>query len=291
MGFIFVVPSLIGLFVFFLYPMINSFIISLSDVVIDQNKGLLATMKGFGNYNDALYVNTEFLPKLTSSLMDMLTSVPVIVLFSFFAATIINQKFKGRTIARVIFLLPIVLSSSAIMTFDTWDALQSGMRSGGFKNIDTAANALANFRMADVIRSFSGLPDSVIATLAGYVDGIYQIVRMSGIQILIMFAGLQSISPSLFEAADVEGASSWEKYWLITFPMISPVLLLATVYTIIDSFTAYNNWVVVLIKDTMFASQKFGLGSAMAFIYFAIVSVIVALVMFIGNKAVFYYDK
>jgi ABC-type sugar transport system permease subunit len=114
---------------------------------------------------------------------------------------------------------------------------------------------------------------------------------MSGIQILIIFAGLQSISPSIYEAANVEGASGWEKYWLITFPMVSPVLLLSVVYTIIDSFTAFNNWVVVLIKNTMFGKQEFATGSAMSFIYFAIVSTFVGLVILIGNKVVFYYDK
>jgi ABC-type sugar transport system permease subunit len=122
------------------------------------------------------------------------------------------------------------------------------------------------------------------------VDRIYDIVSASGVQILIFLAGLQSISPSLFEASNIEGATGWENFWKITFPMVSPLILVNTVYSVIDSLTNSNNTVMELIRDTAFASQDYGMSSAMAWIYFMAILVIVGLVMWIISKLVFYYD-
>ena len=90
--------------------------------------------------------------------------------------------------------------------------------------------------------------------------------------------------------AKVEGATSWEIFWKITFVLISPMLLLCTIYSIVDSFTAYNNQVILAVKEQMYGMGNYGLASAMSWIYFAIVTVILALVAVVGSKMVFYYD-
>lgn len=288
-GFCFVLPSIIGLIAFFIVPLFSSLAYSFSDVKLTEN-GMSTTLIGFSNYSNALTKNAQFLPKLTQSILNMIINAPIVVIFSFFAATLLNQQFKGNKIARIIFLLPIVMASTALMNLDTWDVFQGGMRSGGYRAVD-AASAVENFNLSEFLILYSGLPEGFITFLSDAVGRVYEIVRMSGVQILIIFTGLQSISPSLYEASNVEGATAWENFWLITFQMVSPVLLLSLIYSIIDSFTAFNNWVLVLIDDTMFQYQQFGLASSMAWIYFVIIAFILLVVAFISRKGVYYGDN
>ena len=127
--------------------------------------------------------------------------------------------------------------------------------------------------------------------LSNAINGIYDIVVASGVQILIFLAGLQSISPSLYEASSMEGATAWENFWKITFPMISPIILVNSVYTIIDLFTNETNEMMKNIKSTIFNDIKYGYGSAMAWIYFVCIAVILLIVGGLISRKVFYYDE
>lgn len=289
-GVCFALPCIIGLVVFFLFPMVQSLIISFSSVDTTA-QGMVTQFVGIDYYKDALFEDAFFLQKLTVCLTDVIKNVPITVMFSFFAATLLNQKFKGNKVARVIFLLPIVMASATMMTLDSWDMFQSGMRSSSYREIEASASALQNFDLAGFLTQYSGLPVGMVTFLTGAVGAVYTLVRMSGVQTLILFTALQSVSPSLFEAANVEGATGWEKFWLITFPMISPMLLVSVIYTIIDTFTAFNNWVILYINDLMFVKFQYSLATAMSWMYFVIIVVILGLVAYIGSKKVFYYDK
>ena len=127
--------------------------------------------------------------------------------------------------------------------------------------------------------------------LSNAINGIYDIVVASGVQILIFLAGLQSISPSRYEASSMEGATAWENFWKITFPMISPIILVNSVYTIIDLFTNETNEMMKNIKSTIFNDIKYGYGSAMAWIYFVCIAVILLIVGGLISRKVFYYDE
>mgnify|MGYP002621269429 FL=1 len=118
------------------------------------------------------------------------------------------------------------------------------------------------------------------------IDAIYDIVMASGIQIIIFLTGLQAISPSLYEAADVEGCTAWESFWKITFPMVSPLLLVNTIYTIIDFFTKNDNQVMERIYEVMYKDFKFGIASAMSWIYFAVALLFILISSFIISRAV-----
>jgi len=134
----------------------------------------------------------------------------------------------------------------------------------------------------------AGVNESVVLYLTGAVDRIYDIVSQSGVQILIFLAGIQSISPYLYEAAKIEGATGYEAFWKITFPMVSPLILVNVVYTVIDSFG--NNAMTQLVREVGFTNFNFGLSSAMAWIYFVAVTLILAIAMWIISRRVFYYD-
>ena len=118
------------------------------------------------------------------------------------------------------------------------------------------------------------------------IDAIYDIVMASGIQIIIFLTGLQAISPSLYEAADVEGCTAWESFWKITFPMVSPLLLVSCIYTIIDFFTKNDSPVMDRVYEVMYSMIQYGRASAMSWIYFGVSLAFVMISSFIITRAV-----
>jgi len=285
MGYLFVLPFIIGLITFFLVPLVQSFIFSLNKLEVAEGGYNLIPM-GFENYNRALRVHASYVRDLWESVRYMIANVPLIIIFSFFAANLLNQKFKGRSLARAIFFLPVIVTSGVMLVVDSGDLLQSSL---GMTQTDGTEGAFRAVELARLLLQ-TRLSERFIDYIIGAVDAIYDIVSASGVQILVFLAGLQSISPSLFEASNIEGATGWENFWKITFPMVSPLILVNTVYTIIDLLTNSSNTVMELIRDTAFASQDYGMSSAMAWIYFAAILLIVGLVMWIVSKLVFYYD-
>jgi len=285
MGYLFVLPFIIGLITFFLVPLIQSFIFSINKLeVVEGGYNLLPV--GLSNYNRALRVHATYARDLVESVLYMLTNVPLIIIFSFFAANLLNQKFKGRSLARAIFFLPVILTSGVMLVIDSGDLLQSSL---GMTQTDGQEGAFRAVELARLLLR-SRLSPTFIDHIISAVDRIYEIVSASGVQILVFLAGLQSISPSLFEASNIEGATGWENFWKITFPMVSPLILVNTVYSIIDSLTNSSNVVMGMIRDTAFASNDYGLSSAMAWLYFLAILVIVGIVVKLVSKVVFYYE-
>ena len=123
------------------------------------------------------------------------------------------------------------------------------------------------------------------------INNIYSIVNRSGVQMLIFLAALQSISPAIYESCKIDGATAWETFWKITFPMISPMILVNAVYTIIDSFTTDSNQVMTYISGVYSRTGGMVLSSAMSWIYFLIVILIVAVIAGIFSAFVFYGRK
>ena len=136
----------------------------------------------------------------------------------------------------------------------------------------------------------SGMASEVFGVIFDMIDSIYDIVMASGIQIIVFLSGLQSISPSLYEAADVEGCSAWESFWKITFPMVSPLLLVNCIYTIIDFFMKNDNRVMELIYQVTYQDFKFGISAAMSWMYFGIALAFIGICSFIISKAVKSYE-
>ena len=95
---------------------------------------------------------------------------------------------------------------------------------------------------------------------------------------LIFLAGLQSISPTIYESCQIDGATSWETFWKITFPMISPMILVNAVYTVIDSFTTDSNTIMKFISNEYLQPDGKGTSTAMAWMYFLIVIAMVGII-------------
>lgn len=275
-GLLFISPFLVGFFFFFFVPICQSIIYSFSEFSFGR-EGMVTTFVGLDNYRYVLQEHPTFVRDLTETIINMVRDVPLILLYSFFAAELLNQKIPGRTLARVIFFLPVIMGAGVILRMERTDYILDVV----------SVDASQGMGMGAVLLPFLTelkLPMGFIEYLLFAIDRIPMIIRASGIQILIFLAGLQSIPRSLYEASDVEGASAWENFWLITFPLMVPLIVTSVVYSIIDSFTAADNYVIDLIRSTIFSSRGYGASSAMAWIYFSIVIVILAVTMGIISK-------
>ncbi len=288
-GYLFILPFLIGFIGIFLPMIIQSVQFSFSNMTVGDSGYELskAAKHGFEHYIRALTIDPDFNKMLLKAIGDMVAKVPLVIIFSFFMANILNQKFHGRAIARSILFFPVILTSGVILGLENSDLLLSTLNPTG----ETVADLATMHNVAGLLLEYTDLPENVVLFLANAVNGVYDIIIASGVQILIFLAGLQSISPSLYESASMEGATGWQAFWKITFPMISPLILVNSVYTIIDAFISETNEIMQEIQSTIFTDVKYGYGSAMAWIYFLCIVVILLVVGGIISKHVYYNDE
>jgi ABC-type sugar transport system permease subunit len=286
-GLLFVTPWLVGFVLLMAVPFLQSLQFSFTKLTI-TSIGYKLDFVGFDNYHNIFLVDPNYVRELTAAFTSMALNVPLIIFFSLFTATLLSQKFRGRMFARAIIFLPVVLSSGVIAKLDSGNFLAQLI---GSATSDMESNFSYNgFKSSQLVEMLlnSGMNRDLVFYLSGAVDQIYHIISLSGIQILIFLAGLQSIAPSLYEAAKIEGATGYEAFWKITFPMISPLILTNMVYTIIDSF--YNNGVTSMIQNAAFGRLEFGISAAMSWVYFLIISLVLVLSTYFVSKRVFYYD-
>jgi len=216
----------------------------------------------------------------------MLTQVPATIIISFFMALILNQSFKGRTFVRAIFFLPVILSSGVLVGLEYNNSLLAGMQDYIKENTNSAQITAT----LESILSTTGFGNKYLEMVYSIVNSIYDVVIASGIQIIIFLSGLQTIPKSMFEAATIEGCTAWESFWKITLPMVSSVILVNVIYTIVDFFTKSNSQVMTKISDTMIQRMDYGFSSAMAWVYFLAVLLIIGVFSLITSRWVYYYE-
>ncbi len=274
-GFMFVLPWFMGFLFFFLQPLLMSLNFSFSEISMFNNYA--TTWAGTQNYLDALK-NPDFVQKLTTTLGDLLVNVPVIIVFSLFVAVLLNRKFIGRGLVRAIFFLPVIVTTGVVMKAFNSESDASAVMQG-----EAAKGTLFAVTDAAEILNNTGLPEGVLEYMTKISDRIFNIIWQSGIQILLFLAALQGISPSLYEASDVEGATGWETFWLITFPSVSPIIIVNVVYTIIDSFSSNDNVLLTLIENKI-GNFDFATASAMSWMYFILIFIVIGLVYILLQK-------
>lgn len=284
-GLYFILPWFIGFLFLFLAPLVSSFRYGLSKLKV-TNEGFTLNFVGLDNYKEALFSHESYVRTLTESFVNIVVNTPLIIIFSLFFAVILNQKFRGRVLARAIFFLPVILASGIIASIESGDLMQSVVRSAN-DSTGGGLSLMKNLQLTALLLD-SGMSPVLVQYFTSAVSRIYEIVSQSGVQILIFLAGLQSISPSLYEAAKIEGSTGYEAFWKITFPMISPLILTNLVYTIIDSFISDKTS--RLVVETAFKSYNFGLSAAMAWIYFAVIAFVLWITTLLVSRKVFYQD-
>ena len=292
-GWFFVLPFVIGILVVYLPIILDSICYSFFEISTVRGGGYQLTFQGLKYYQDALK-NPTFSTTLLSGVKQLLIDTPMILIFSLFIAVVLNQKMLGRAAFRAIFFIPVVLSTGLMETINASDTLSDYMGGGEGGGISDGSGGNASSEIVsamDIERLFSGIKigSGLVDYVANAVNSIYDIVNRSGVQMLIFLAGLQGISPSIYEASSIEGATAWETFWKITFPMISPMILVNAVYTVIDSFTSKSNVVMTFISNYQLTDNV--VSSAMSWIYFLVVILIIAVVAGIFSAFVFYQKK
>ncbi len=292
-GWIFVLPFLIGFVVVYLPIIWNSIFMSFNTLKIVSGGGYTLTWCGLENYQYALFEDPSFVQTLVTGLGELAFDIPAILIFSLFMAVLLNQKMAGRAVFRAIFFIPVILSTGIMETIEGQNLMGTMMESSGSVDGSESSTAAEIVSVMDIERLFSSMKvgQELVEFVAKMVNEIYDIVNRSGVQMLIFLAGLQSISPAIYEACRIDGATSWETFWKITFPMISPMILVNGVYTIIDSFTTNSNSVMSFIDRVYQESDGMVHSSAMAWMYFLIVMLILAAVVGIFSAFVFYQKR
>ena len=279
-GWLFALPWLIGLVYFFIIPFAQSVWYSFNDVKISETEaGLTYNFVGFDNFKYMLFKESTFNQSLVSSVTDLLYTVPVVLIFSVFIAILLNQEFKGRMLMRGLFFLPVIIASGVVIEIIQGDVFSNNNTQEVQTIFQTGAIEAAMSRV--------GLPSQIVEIITGVTSGIFDLSWKSGIQILLFISALQGIPVSYYEAASMEGASAWESFWKITFPVLSPTLFLAAIYTIIDSFVDIGNPVMKRILER-FDALYYGIASASAVVYFIVIMLVVGLVALIFSKRLFH---
>ena len=296
-GWLFVMPFIIGFVLIYLPIIIDSIKYSFCEVkIIPQSRGggIDLTFVGWANYKEVL-TGTEyesFLPTLLKGLETIALEIPMILMFSLFMAVLLNQKMVGRAFFRAMLFLPVILATGIMETVSAQDinemssssSIDDGSGQSTTENMAYFTSVQSMFQMLDL-----PVGGGLIKYVSAAVESIFDIVNRSGVQILIFLAGLQSISPAIYESVQIDGATSWETFWKITFPMISPMILVNAVYTVIDSFTTESNPVMQYVMNVYTNSKVYS--SAMSWMYFLIVILVIAAVAGIFSAFVFYQRR
>ena len=301
-GWIFILPFLIGIVLIYAAVIYESFIYSFAQynaIPAIKGGGYSLTWVGFDNFAKQLMATVDdegktFIELIFTSFAQQIIDIVIIIMLSLFVAVLLNQKMIGRTAFRAIFFIPVVVGAGIIAKIDgVGNTILESMMSTDGIDMGTAndtGNIVSAMDMTMMLQGL-GIGGSVVTILTDLVNNIYNIVNRSGVQMLIFLSGLQSISPSIYESCQMEGATAWETFWKITFPMISPMILVNAFYTIIDSFTAESNEVMQAIINISPDGVPSGLQSAAAWTYFAVVIIALGLVALIASKFVFYNRK
>ena len=298
-GWLFILPFLIGFVLIYLPMVAQSLEISISHITYVEGDPKFEFV-WFQNYVDAFSYTHDSAGMFAQALVEGLTTLafdlPAILLFSLFMAVMLNQKMAGRALFRSILFVPVVISTGVMESIQALDTNYDQMQNGSIED-GSGSSASGDFMtMTDLNWLFSNLAvgQELVTYVITIVNNIFSIVNRSGVQLLIFLAALQSVSPAIYESCKIDGATAWETFWKVTFPMISPMILVNAIYTVIDSFTTATNPVMTYISTVYVdTSTKWTreMSTAMSWIYFLIVMLIVALIAGVMSAFVFYQRK
>jgi oligogalacturonide transport system permease protein len=264
-GYGFIMIWVIGFALFTLLPLTETFRYSLNQVSVTATNINLSFVE-WGNYSRALFTDPNFIELLIGYTVETLVSVPIVLIFAMIIAMFLNLNFRFKGLFRVIFFLPIVITSGPVIRELT---AQGAASAPGVANLPAVAEFLQE------------LPRALRSPVEYLLTSFILILWFSGVQILIYLSSLQKIDQSVYEAASIDGASSWETFWKIVLPSLSTATVVNAIYTIVTLSHFSENKVIRYIYDQTYDVQGgIGYASAMAFIYFAVMIAILGIIYF-----------
>lgn len=273
-GYTFIAHWVLGIILFFIVPLANSIWYGFNEILIRPG-GVVKKFVGLKYFKDLLLMDANYTDNLGSSIGLMLYSLPIIIALSLILAVLLNQPFKGRTVFRAIFFIPVLLSNSVVMQLLNSEWMTMPLFSSG-----EAGTGIINYQ--EIIANIN-VPDQLTPMLVFLLSNTIQLIWSCGVQTILFLAGLQSISPSFYEVSKIEGANKWEEFWLITVPSLRHIISLVLIYTMIELFADMKN-IVVGDAYKLMVDQKYGESSAMLWMYFAIVVVLIGAVYVLYQK-------
>lgn len=282
-GLFYVLPFILGFFFLLIVPIAQSLIYSFSKLEMGSSVDL--TSVGLDNYKRLLFEDTELRQILLPALGDMALNVPIILIFSLLIAAFMN-KLPGGAVFQLIFFIPVILSAGIIPGLMHGDLVRLVVVDAG-----SDSGSIFNFGFLEDFLRLTGMGGALTGVISYAIHNIFKVLNSSGIQILVFYMALKSIPASLYEASDIEGATAWEAFWKITFPMVLPQFVVNAVYSIIDSFANSNNAVIRQLHQINFKLLDFGFGASAAWFYFAIIIAILAFVILILTRIERHYSS
>lgn len=288
-GYWYVMPFLVGAVLIFLPCLITSLLYSFQKIDFFEST---YDFVGWANYSKAFTQDTQFRQILLNSIGSMVLDTLIIIIFSFFIANLLNTRFIGRGLARTVFFLPVILATGIVAAAEAGGDAFNGMSAVTSSAGDQFSQlGLSNFFDLEEMLLQSGLNSTLVNGIVYAIDNTYHIINASGVQILIFLSALQSISPSVFEASMVEGATKWEEFWKITFPLLTPMIFVNIVYTVVDTFTNPSYGVMAYVQQQGIQKNDMGFASAMSWVYFAVVLVFLGLITVVISKRIVYIEE
>lgn len=279
-GIVFTLPLIIGLIVIFIPIFVKGIAFAFSNAVLDN--GIILTFNGLDNFKYALRVDPNYITLLLENLRDLIVTLPIIIIFSLFVAVLLNTDVWGRGFFRALFFLPVIACTGLLASLDSGNAVMDVMSGAAQGGESTIINSISD--VENILKSLRFSPE-LISIISESADKILDIVNRSGVQILIFLAGIQSISPSVYEAAKVEGAGAWEVFWKITLPMIFPMIGVNVLYTFLESITTENTSLVSYMSSLAFTKSEYGYSAAMAWFHCLMILLMIILVWLIYRIA------
>ena len=265
-GYIFLSPWLFAS-IFLLYiPLIFSLMLSFTKLLNVTSYSM--QFVGLDNFKKAFLEDVDFVPMFLTTIQDTFRNTPMILVFSLLIAIIISKKIKFQGFFRSVFFFPVLLGTGFIM-----------QQLLGQKVDQSAIEVARGILLPPQIQSYIGADASKYIT--DFLNSITLVMWKSGVQIIIALAGIQKIPSSIYESAKVDSASEWEIFWKITLPLLTPVLLLNTIYTIINSFTDSENGMVKYIIKVAFNDSDLNYAAAMGWVYFLFAFLLIGIVFLI----------
>lgn len=268
-GYIFVGPWILAAMALLFFPLVFSLVLSFSE--LENVTSYDMKFVGLTHYISAFRSDVSYVPMLLDLIRSMLINTPLILIFSLIMGIILSRKIACRGLFRSLFFLPVILGTGFVM-----EQLLG-------QNVDSQSMELVRgILLPEQVQLYIG--PGLSGLIGDFLGLITNVMWKSGVQILMIVAGIQGISPSLYESARIDSATEWEMFWKITLPMLTPILLLNIVYTIVDSFTDSSNPMVERLLTTGFDRSEFEYAAAMGWVYFLIIGVFVAAVFLIMRR-------
>lgn len=282
-GYLFIMPVVIGLSVFYIFPFLQNIWFGFNDV----NQFNVASFCGADNYV-RLLEDKEFLTALANSLKSALVIVPAVVALSLLVASLLNTKIRGKSIYRTLYFLPAVTMSVAISLVWKW------IYNGEYGVLNSVLKVFG-------IEGINWLSDPEYALIMVLIVEIWMSV---GYNMIILLAGMQGISTSYYEAAVIDGAGPAACFFKITIPILTPTIFFVVITSIISSFQIFDTIFMMIPKDSpafsasqtlvmMFYRNAFdygakGYAAAISSIVFLIVMLVTAVQFGMQKKWVHY---